>query len=85
MRLVNFISGSIITTFGATILYIIYYIISLFYKVSLWISIILNAPEEFATLITIISILFYFGIILSLLILAFLIILFGICLMFDEI
>jgi uncharacterized protein involved in cysteine biosynthesis len=70
MKIKNVIIGTIITTIGVAIAYGEYKLISLIYDVSSWISKLLNAPESFAALLTIIISCFFLGLIIIIAVIA---------------
>lgn len=84
MKFLNVISGIIVAGIGTLIGYGIYFILSVFYSVSLWISGLLNAPDVLALGITIVLTLFYMGIIISFSIIAVYLVVIGLALIFKD-
>ncbi len=84
MKISNIFLGIILTTVGAMIGYIDYFIVSIFYDVSSWIANSFNAPESFAILITLILVIIFLGIIIAIAIIASYIFLLGLSVLFDN-
>ena len=84
MKISNILFGTILTTIGAIVGYIDYFIVSIFYDVSSWVTSILNAPESFALFITFVLVITFIGIILIIAILAAFLFLLGFSMIFDN-
>ena len=84
MKVSNIFLGIILTTIGAMVGYIDYFIVSIFYDVSLWTANILNAPESFAILITLTLVIVFLGIIITIAIIAAYIFLLGFSMIFND-
>ncbi len=84
MKISNIFLGIILTTVGAMIGYIDYFIVSIFYDVSSWIANSFNAPESFAILITLILVGMFLGIILIIAFIAVYVFLLGLNIIFDN-
>lgn len=84
MKFLNVISGTIVAGIGALIGYAIYFVLSVFYSISLWISGLLNAPDSLALGITILIALFFLGIIIFFSIIAVYLVVIGLALIFSD-
>ncbi len=84
MKISNIFLGIILTTVGAMIVYIDYFIVSIFYDVSLWIANNFNAPESFSILTTLILVIIFVGIIIAIAIIAPYIFLLGLRMLYDN-
>ncbi len=84
MNFKNTIIGPIIMTIGVAIGYLAYFIVTMFYTVSLWISNYFNAPEALAFIITLALILSFLGLLVLLTIISIIITFFGLSLMLSD-
>jgi len=84
MKFLNVISGIIVAGIGALIGYGIYFVLSIFYSVSLWIAGLLHAPDSLALGITIIVSLFYIGFIIVFSVVAIYLVFLGLALIFSD-
>jgi len=84
MKIINILTGSALILIGIAIGYVDYYIVSLFYEVSLWLSGLVNAPGVVAVLITLILMFFFITILVLILIVAIILIVVGLLMIISN-
>jgi len=84
MKFLNVISGIIVAGIGVLIGYGIYFVLSVFYSVSLWIAGLMHAPDSVAMVITMIVSLFYLGFIIVFSVVAVYLVFLGLALIFSD-